>query len=112
MGIKDFLERLRAKKHKYKEFEDEQKMQQKFIERSKSANERELERFMKEKREDDIKTELEEFRRKRQIQAQYGNQIIKVKNMFKNNGNEIINQRNLFTGNRNLFEGKGGIFFK
>ena len=50
----NFLNRMKEKKEKFKEFSEEQRMIEKFNERKKSANERELERFMKEEREDNI----------------------------------------------------------
>jgi len=73
MGIRDFLDKMKNKKSKYKEFEEDQKIQEKYVERKKSSNERELERFMHEEREENIKKELAEFRAKRQKSAQYGN---------------------------------------
>ena len=110
MGIRDFIERWKSKKEKFKEFEEEQKMIEKFQEKRKSANERELERFMKEEREDNIKKELEEFRAKRQAQAQYGNQILKAKNLFEGGGNEILNNPNIFSANS--IKTERSIFFK
>lgn len=114
MGISAFLERLRAKKEKYNAYAEEQRMVQKFEEKSKSANERELERFMKEEREDSIKKELEEFRKHKQKQAHYGNQIVKVKNMFaaEHNKKSILSQRNLFLNNDNLFAGKDRSYIR
>ena len=102
MRIKDILARIRENKLKYKEYKDQRDIENKYEERLKSANERELERFMREKREDNIKKELEEFRKARQHQAQYGNQIIKVKNMFapKDNRISILKQKNLFSGRK------------
>ena len=114
MGIKDFLERMRQKKGKYKDFEDEQKIQEKYVERKKSSNERELERFRNEDREDNIKSELEACRAKRKEKNQYGNQITKVKNMFapQHSHNEILNNDKLFTGRSSLFNQEKGGFFK
>jgi len=114
MGIRDFLERMRNKKSKYKEFEEDQKVQEKFEERKKSSNERELERFMKEEREDNIKKELEEFRNKAKEKAQYGNQIIKVKNMFapENNKVSVLNSPRSVLNTENLFKHEKGVFFK
>ena len=104
---------MRQKKEKFNEYSEDRNIEQKWIERQKSSNERELERFTKEEREDNIKKELEEFRKKRQKEAQYGNQIIKVKNMFANEkkgmlaGNQIMhNDHKQLNGGNMFFHGR------
>ena len=105
MGIKNFLERLRSNKEKFKAYKEQRDIENKYEERLKSSNERELERFMKEKREENIKKELEEFRKNRQKEANYGHQILKTKNMFdpKDNRKSIASDRFLFKEKKNLF---------
>lgn len=110
MGLLDFLHRMREKREKFRAFEEEKKIEQKWLDKQKSANERELERFMKEEREDSIKRELEEFRRARQKKAQYGNQIIKVKNMFANDKQRILNSPSMMDNDKNVLHG-GQLFF-
>jgi len=113
MGIRDILERMKEKKLKYKQYEEQMKVMEKYEERKKSSNERELERFKHEAREDSIKKELEEWRNHRNKDIEYGHQILKTKNMFdpKANGNEILNNQNLFVGGKKLFAGKS-MFMK
>jgi len=111
MGVREFLERLRNKRSKYKEFEEEQKIQEKFLERKKSANERELERFIKEQREENIKVELEKFRKRKDAEMQYGHQILGVKNMFDGEDNSVLGTPNVFTRNTHSNQG-GNLFFK
>jgi len=84
-------------------------VQEKYYEKKKSANERELERFVEENRQKRIKEELDKFRAYRQEEAQYGNQILKVKNMFNGSGNEILDQKNIF---RHKSTKQEGLFFK
>lgn len=111
MGIKDFLDRLRQKKAKYKEFEEDMKVQETYVERKKSANERELERFHNEAREKQIKEELEHWRKKAKHEAHYGHQILKTKNMFVNEKPTILRNKSIFGGKSNL-NLPGGLFFK
>jgi len=111
MGIKDFLERLRSKKAKYKEFEEDMRVQEMYIEKKKSANERELERFQNEAREKVIKKELEKWREHDKEEYQYGHQILGVKNVFEKDKPTILKQKNLFTSKSNL-NTPGGLFFK
>lgn len=113
MGIRDIFERMKNKKSKYKEFVEDQNIQEKYIERKKSSNERELERFMKEDREDTIKKELEECRKKQQKQSHYGNQIIKVKNMFapQHNKTSILQNKSILH-TPSLFKHERSVFFK
>lgn len=110
MGIKDLIAKLRAKKEKYSEFAEDQRIQEKYFERKKSSNERELERFISEEREKHIQEELNKFRKAREHETRYGNQIIKVKNMFKGNGESLLKQRNLFSGQTHKSE--RSLFFK
>ncbi len=86
-------------------------MQQKVIDMDKSADERELERFYKEKREVEIKEALKELRKDREHDGHYGNQILKVKNVFVGNKNKILNQeKNLFSA-KSILHG-GNLYFK
>ena len=111
MGIKDFLDRLRSKREKYREYEAEMKVQEEYYEKKKSANERELERYQKEAREKAIKKELDKWREADKDEFQYGHQILSVKNMYKNEKPIILKQKNLFTEKSNL-NTPGGLFFK
>ena len=111
MGIRDFLARLREKKGKYKEFEEDMKVQETYLERKKSANERELERFQHDEREKVIKQHLEKYRDEAKEEAEFGHQILAVPNVYKNEKQIILKQKNLFSNKSNLNE-RGGLFFK
>ena len=105
MGIRAFMERLKENKNKYKAYEEEMRIAEKYEERKLSSNERELQRFMKEKREDSIKKELEEWRKKKQKDTDFGHQILKTGNMFepKKNDSTILKQKNMFANERSMF---------
>ena len=114
MGLREYLAKLKEKKEKYKQYEEEMKIAEKNEERKISSNERELRRFMKEEREDSIKQELEEWRNKRKKEVEFGHQILNTPNMFSPNKNKesLLNQRNLFTGGNNLFTNEKKIFMR
>lgn len=112
MGISDMLERFRQRRDKFREFAEEQRMIEKFEERKKSSNERELERFMKEQREDNIKKELEEFRKKRDYKDKHSNKILNTKNMFKKEKKVILGTPNMFTDMDNEYQTQKRLFFR
>lgn len=111
MGIRDFLDRLRRKKEKYSEFEEDMKVQERYYEKKKSANERELERYQNEQREREIKAELDKWREMKKNEVEFGHQILNTKNMFEKEQPVIMKQKNLFTSKSNL-NTKGGLFWK
>lgn len=115
MGIRDFLDRLRMKKAKYKDYAEDMHIQEQYLERKKSANERELERYIDEDREVKIKSELEKWRKKKKHEMEYNHQILNTKNMFANEKPVIMKQKRLFMGNsmgNNAVNQPGGLFFK
>lgn len=111
MGIREFLERLRSKKEKYKEFDEDMRVQEVYAERKKSANERELEKFMDKEREKNIKDKLEYYRKKEKKDIEFGHQILKTKNMFDKEKKVVLKEKKLFTGKSNL-NTPGGLFWK
>ena len=102
---------MKEKKLKYKEFEEDMKVQETYLERKKSANERELERIKRELREKQIKSELDKWREKEKEEMRYGHQILATKNMFDKEEPIVLKEKKLFTGKSNL-NTKGGLFFK
>lgn len=111
MGIREFLDRLRSKKAKAKEFEDEMRVQERYYDKKKSADERELERFHEEHRQKQIKAELENWRKSKQEEIEFGHQILETPNMYSKEKSIIMKQKNLFNKKSNL-NTKGGLFFK
>lgn len=112
MGIRDILDKLRGKNAQFKAMEDEARMQERIIEKRKSANERELERFHEEARQRRIKEELDEWRNMKKEEDRYGHQILKTKNMFNNGGkSEMLKEKKLFSDKSNL-NTHGGLFWK
>ena len=87
------------------------KVQETYIERKKSANERELERYQNEQREKNIKVELDKFRAYRKNDIENNHRILETKNMYENEQKVVLKEKKLFSGKSNL-NTKGGLFFK
>ena len=109
MGFKEIVAKITGKNGKYDDYAEDMHAAEKYEERKLSSNERELRRFMKEAREDDIKEELDEFRRKRRDDIEYGHQILNTKNMFAPEANtaSILRQKNLFVKKYKAMKNKG-----
>ena len=118
--IRKFNEKKQVKSEKFKEMQEDYRLQKMLMERQKSANERELERHMNDKREEDIKTQLDIIRKQKNKESWKGNNfngkmtmlkedkaILKEKNIFKNNDNMFIDNRNDVPLTQ-----KGGMFFR
>ena len=107
MGFKEIMEKFGEKGKRRKEMIrdlDEQVRIQKLVEdRQKSSNERELERFMKENREEHIKVELDEVRKMRTKDIQFNHNPLNVKNITNHTDWEVLKERNLFKGKSSMF---------
>lgn len=108
--ISEILEKFRNKKRKFQETQEDFRISKLVEEREKTANERELERFMEEERQKNIKIHLDSFRKKRQHEINSMN-ILKGKNIFKGH-KSILAQPNIFRGNKNLFLHQRSMFIK
>jgi len=115
MGISSFLKNRITNSARYKEMQDEAKMQKLLEERAKSSNERELERFYEEEREKSIKKNLEEFRKHRQEESMKTT-VLGGKNMFKGKGNIMSGECTVLKNNNKLLsmnhKTQKGMFFK
>ena len=135
MGVKEVLQRFGQKNTERKELLrrlDQKTRMEKIIEdRQKSSNERELERYMDEDREEAIKEHLEFARKKRQRDIDFEHnpidaeniitktqwevlkeksQFSKKSNMFANNTSVLKNNKNLLKTNRNLLKNNKKLF--
>ena len=126
MTVKEFLSKSLRKDPRFKELEQEMKIQKMLEERQKPSNERELERFYEEERQKQIKVNLEEFRKKQQDETWHSNNILSQKNIFKEHGatmlkdnkkmlhdkSNILHDKKLFKLGNGKNSKKGGMFFK
>lgn len=103
MGIiQDILAKVRAKKEKYAEAEDDIRMQKRLQEKQLNANERELNRYMEEDRQRMIKSMLEKYRKRKKDEFWHGNRLLDKKNIFQNHPSIMRNNTNLYRG-RSLY---------
>lgn len=120
MGIKDILskwaEKNSEKKRQFKELEEQYLLQKKLEDKQKSANERELERYLKEQREERIKKELEYFRKKKKNELWHNSFLLKKNNSILKTDKPILKEKNIFSLKGNMFQrgnmldGSGGFF--
>lgn len=91
-------------KRKFKEAEMNMKIQRRLEEREKSSNERELESYMKRKREEQIKKHLDKIHDKQNKEMWKGSYDI-----MKQDKSMLNNDKPILKDNKKLF-GKGNIF--
>lgn len=112
MAFKDFIKKSLSRDPRFKEMQEQQRMQKMLEDREKGADERELERFIEEERQKSIKKNLEEFREMRKKETwnpDEEHQILKQPNIFENHKN-ILHQDFDLLGGKQLFKmKKGGI---
>jgi len=98
MGLKEFFEKVVEKRKRFKEMEDEARMQQRVQERMKPATQRELEMYLNEENERVMKKQLEYYKKKKKEEMWHGN-IFKQPNIF---GNEksIFSQKSILSEKR------------
>jgi len=91
-------------KEKLKQAQQDRKVEKMVLEREKSANQRELERYIEERREAQIKEQLDKIH-KRQNQENWKskNMILGGKTTILNNDRPILKEKNIFHGNKNMF---------
>lgn len=103
MGIKEFIQNLgekrREKKELFRRMEEQMHMQQMLEDRQKSANERELIRFEKEAREQEIKEALEDWRNRRREDISLHHNPLNTKNIMKAEWS-VLKERNQFAGHK------------
>jgi hypothetical protein len=102
--MQNILQKFRQKKDKFREADENLKIGRMVVEREKSSNERELERFMEEEREKSISLKLAQFRKERQKES--------MRTTMFDGADQFRNQKNIFKGNKNMFAEGGGLFFK
>ena len=107
MGFKDFLAKSLSRDPRFKEMQEQHRMEKMLAEREMNSDERELNRFVEEERQKSIKKNLEEFRemRKRETWRGEGNQILKQPNIFKGH-KSVLHQDFDLLGGKKLFVGK------
>ena len=105
--IKNFLVGLGKDKERFREIESEMRLQKLAEQKTKSANERELEGYIKKDREAAIKRQLD-FRRQKDTREMYKATLLKGKMLFVGHKSVLSQDKNvLHNGKINML--KGGI---
>jgi hypothetical protein len=103
--IQNFKENNSARKERLRLALEERRINNLVEERSKSSNERELLRYMKENREKQIKNELDIVRKERQREISFDHNALNTPNITKG-GDNLLKQKKIFTNNKNMFVGQ------
>jgi len=124
MGIMDVVRRMSANKseksHKFKEMQEQDRLDTMLEERKKSANRRELEKHFRDKEEEEVKKQLDVIRKKRNKDAWKGDSILKggisILHTDKSalaSGKSILKDKNIFLDHKaNNPVNKQDMFFK
>jgi len=101
-------------KQKFKQAEEEMRINKMIEERQKSSNERELEGYMKKQREEHIKMQLEKIHKKQSAENWNSkHHILNSQKSIMTNDRPILKEKNIFKDKQeNPFRGKGSIFLK
>ena len=112
--IRKWKDRKGETSSKFKEMQEDYRLNKMLEDRQKSANERELEKHMKDKREAEIKAQLDVIRRDKSKELWKGG-MLKEKTTILQNGRPILKEKNIFMDKRNdipFVKHAGGMFFK
>ena len=95
--LRDMIDKFKQKSEKEKELEEDIRIQTRVQEKQKSADERELERYMKENRDRQIKHKLEGLRQRQSNELWKAN-LLRGKSVRRGIHNNILNERKRFLG--------------
>ena len=117
MGLMDVIRKLgqgrKESKQKFKEMQEDAKLQHLLEERQKSSNQRELERYMKEQHEAEVKKQLDIIHKKQNRDNWKGNNILKQDTNILKNDRPILMEKNIFLDNKTKIPFKSeALFFK
>lgn len=101
--LKKLGEKSRQRKEVFKRMQEQDRLDTMLEERKKSANQRELESYFKEEREKQIKEQLEFMRKKRKREIDFGHNPLNAENVISKKGWEVMKEKNLFKNQKNIF---------
>ena len=112
MGIGDILENIKERSRNRKEMiqnlDERMRIEHLVNERRKSSNQRELEMFIKEENEENIKVQLNHMRKKRDKDIKFGHNPLNTKNIMKSEW-EILKEKNMFIQKGSMFTNQPSI---
>lgn len=104
-------EKSNERKEKIRIMDENLRLQQLVENRQKSADERELERFMEEDRQEKISEALKAIRKKRDQDIKFNHNPLNVKNITSGTQWEVMKEKNMFSGknSKSMFSNQGFI---
>ena len=114
MGLREALQSFGSKSKERRELlnqmSEQMRLERLAEERQMSANERELRRFVKEDREESIKEQLEEARKRRKRDIDFGHNPLNAPNVTNSTDWEVLKEKNLFKNKKSsLFDNDGCV---
>ena len=110
MGIRDMIDNWKENNNRKKELisqmDETLRAEEILTARRKSANERELEMFQNEDREESIKLQLHKMRKIQADDTNFGHNPLNAPNITNHVDFEVLKQRNLFKEKSNMFNNK------
>ena len=107
MGISEIMSRLgeknRERKEAFRQMQTQDRLQTMLEERKMSSNERELRRFVDEERENEIKEQLEQMRKSREVDIRFNHNPLNVKNITSHTEWNVLREKNQFAGKGCMF---------
>lgn len=108
MGFKEMIQNAGRKRKEKKELLrkmlEQDKLETIVQERKKSANQRELERYFREEKEEQIKEQLDYMRKKRRDDIAFNHNPLNIKNITSKTQWEVLKEKNLFGGKGNILK--------
>lgn len=109
--LRQLLERFRERNAKMQEADQDYRVAKTLEQRRKSADEREVERFIEEQRQEQIREQAKQIRAMKTAEAWKGtNNILQERNVFLNHHSVLTDNPRLNSWNSNSL--KGGMFWK
>jgi hypothetical protein len=101
MSIKDMISNaisnMRGRKEKYREMDENYRLEKTLHERQLSPNERELMKYREEQRQKIIDYQVKKFRKQKQGEFWHGNKVYEQKPLFnRKDGKTLLKQKNIF----------------
>jgi len=101
--IKKIGERKKERSEKFKELDENDRLNNLIETRKKPSNERELEQFMEKERQKKINTLLEHYRKKERDEINFAHNPINAPNITNKSDFNILKEKKLFNKNKNMF---------
>ena len=108
--VRNWSEKRKEKSETFKKMQQQGKLDIMLEERKKSANRRELEKYIRDQEEDEIKAQLKKIHEKQNKDNWKSNSILNKGKSILHEDSSILKQKNIFKHNKNLFKSGESMF--